>query len=366
MLSRPLWCFLAPRGANSNVLLSVGLVSEAVSAAVSAAVPVASARVVTHAQGLFQVSLPDTFSVNVSGQRLVARSKAGNARVFARSEPTASVRYDFGGHFARWEQIVRGRGLYSTLRRMGDRRAVRADGQVAVFRTYDAVALRNKTQQPYRVVVLAAHSPRLKRAYTLAIAAHSATFIQYKAQLGAIATSFTPIGATPPKLTAARPVSLRGLLARKASGVVAAKAGTSKKPLVLARRTVVRPKTALAQGARKPSKPSLAKPVIAPKRLAAPLKKGVAASKPVIALVIAKKAVAASKKPVVAPVIAKRALAGKPVAKKAMLIAATSKAGRKAAPAKVAPQKKLAAKPTEKLKMVLAAAANEPVSLLSK
>ena len=65
-------------------------------------------------------------------------------------------------------------------------------------------------------------------------------------------------------------------------------------------------------------------------------------------------------------VIVKKALAGKPVAKKAILIATTSKAGRKAAPAKVAPQKKLASKPTEKLKMDVAAAANEPVSLLSK
>lgn len=330
-----------------------------------AAATTAHARVVTHPHAQFQVALPDDFAVQLSAQRLSARSKASNVRVFARSEATAAVRYDFNGHFARWERLVTDRKFYRSLRRAGDRRAVQANGQVAVFRTYQAVSLRNTKPQPYTVIVLAAHSPRLQRAYTLAIAAHAPTFAKYKARLQGIAASFAPVGAPKPVLAKARPMSLRGKLVRKPSGVVAAKAVAGKAFARQApgRRPAVKPapKAVVKRAVVKPAPKAVVKRPVKPVPKALVKRPAV---KPAPKAVVKRPVKPAPKALVKRPVKpTPKALVKKPAAKSKAQVLTSTKKGAKAKSPSV---KKPAAKPVPKApKVDVPSAATEPVSLLS-
>jgi hypothetical protein len=177
----------------------------------------ADAAYISQQGGQFHVRLPAGFRAKQQGDRMIAQSAAGNIKVFARGKAFTGRTYDFAGHFSRWEKVMRERGIYKSLRRLGDRRQVRKDGQISVFRIYEATAIRKTKTHPYRVLTMAAFVPGARRAYTLAIAAEASVFAQRRGELLAIAASFVPKVANQKM----RPKSLAGKLRRVGGRLVA-------------------------------------------------------------------------------------------------------------------------------------------------
>lgn len=190
-------------------------------AVILAAAGAASAKTAFQQPGAYKLELPDDFQVEQTGVFLRAQSPKANLKVLAESQPYRG-RHDVEGHFARWERKVVGWRLYRTLQRVGGRHRVAAHGLVAFYRVYDAVTVRRRTPQPYRVFVLAAHSAATNRLYTLAIAAHRDVYQRDQAKIVAIASSFRPFAATSlPRPAKVSRLSLRGRLRRAGSRIVA-------------------------------------------------------------------------------------------------------------------------------------------------
>jgi hypothetical protein len=316
--------------------------------------PTAFAKTVLDQPGQFQIDLPDGFKVVRHGRApddsksymLRAESPAGNFKVFARSTPNAAPSFDFGTHFSKWEKTATSRGWYKWLKPVGAAKAVKSNKAAdvtAFFRVYDGLSQRHKTVQPYRLITLASHNPKLKRVYTLTIAAHSDLYAKDKARIRSIVGSFKPLlGAAPHKPEGKKPgvplkkVSVKGLLKTKRSGlVVPTRQGKQLAKQVAAGKPEKKGLKGLkvAKGpavTKRPAVTVIKRPAL---KKAAALKKSVV-KKPVVKKPVVKKPAVkkpAVKKPVVKKPAVKKPVVKKPVVKKPVVKKPVKKSNKKPA-----------------------------------
>jgi hypothetical protein len=198
----------------------------AAGAALFAATGSAPAKMIANQPGRFQIDLPDEFQVvkhgRVPGEHaymLLARSKKGNVKLFAKSLDHADPTVDLGKHLALWEKLVRQRGVYSTLRRTG--KLVRKRGLIAQM--YRAEGPRMRYRHPFVVYVGVSIDRRAKRVYTLSVASEAAFYAKNRVRLLRLARSFRPyygVAHVKNLRHSKKRISLRGKLRAQKSGLV--------------------------------------------------------------------------------------------------------------------------------------------------
>lgn len=194
--------------------------------AVSLAPTVATAKTIANQPGRFQIELSDDLEVVKHGRvptedayMLIARSKRGNVKLFAKAATHRDPTVDLGKHLAAWEKMVRERGVYSSLRRSG--KFVRRKALLAQM--YRAEGTRVHKKHPYIVYVGISLDRKAERLYTFSVGSEASFFKANRARLFKLARTFRPYYGTSHAKNirhSKKRISLRGKLKARRDGRV--------------------------------------------------------------------------------------------------------------------------------------------------